>query len=302
MSTTHHLRGKVCLVTGCTSGIGKVVAVELARRGAGVVIVARDAGRGEAAMAEIRAASGNPSVDLLVADLSSPSQVRRLAQQFSARHGQLHVLINNAGTIFPPRAATEEGLETTFAVNHLAPFLLTNLLLDRLAASAPARIVNLASSAHHGTIDFAWLRGSQPRPRLFANWRAYNQSKLANILFTYELARRLAGTGVTVNCLHPGTVATNAGRTSHGAAGLVLNHLRPVLVRFFLSLPHTFLLTPEQGAEGVVFLATSPAVDGVSGRYFVRMRAARSSPQSYDVGLAQRLWRLDAELAGLEES
>jgi len=302
MSTTNHLHGKVCLVTGSTSGVGKVVALELARMGAGVVVVARDGERGEAAMSEIRAASGSRSVDLLLADLSSPSQVRRLAQQFRERYGQLHVLINNAGTIFPSRATTDEGLETTFAVNHLAPFLLTNLLLDRLTASAPARIVNLASAAHHGVLDFGWLRGIKPRPRLFPNWRAYNQSKLANILFTYELARRLAGTGVTVNCLHPGMVATSAGSASRGAAGLVLNHLRPVLVRFFLGLPRTFLLTPEQGAAALVFLASSPAVDGISGRYFVRTREARSSPRSSDVALARRLWRLDAELVGLDES
>ncbi len=290
------MRGKTCLVTGSTSGIGRVTALELAKMGATVVMVARDAARGEAAVREIKAASENPLVHLLLADLTSLRQVRRLAEEFKGRHGHLHVLINNAGVIFPLDTTTEEGLETTYAVNHLAPFLLTNSLLDVLKASAPARIVNLASVAHHGSIDLAgWQAKRMPRGP-FPNWQAYRQSKLANILFTYELARRLDGAGVTANCIHPGMVATNAGRDTRGPVALLFNRYRPWVVGFLLRLPGTFLLTPEEGAEGPIFLATSPAVEGVTGKYFVKTREARSFRKSHDRSLAQRLWQVDAAL------
>lgn len=292
------MRGKTCLVTGSTSGIGRVVALELAKMGATVVMVARDAARGEAAVSEIRAASGNAPVQLLQADLASLRQVRRLADEFRDRHERLHVLVNNAGVIFPPHTTTEDGLDTTFAVNHLAPFLLTTLLLDVLRASAPARIVNLASAAHHGAIDLAGLRAKRWPGRPFPRWQAYRQSKLANVLFTYELARRLDGAGVTANCIHPGMVATNAGRDTRGLAALLFNRYRRAIVRFMFSLPGTFLLTPEEGAEGPIFLATSPAMEGVTGRYFVKTRESRSFRRSYDRSLARRLWQVDAELVG----
>jgi NAD(P)-dependent dehydrogenase (short-subunit alcohol dehydrogenase family) len=297
-----NMEGKTCLVTGATSGIGRATAFELARMGATVVIVARNPGRGEDAMDAVRAASANASVDLLPADLGSLVQVRQLAREFEIRYPQLHVLVNNAGTIFPARKTTEDGLETTFAVNHLAPFLLTNLLMERLKASAPARIVNVASASHRfGAIDFARLQGDEKGRRLLPGWRAYNESKLANVLFTYELARRLEGTGVTANCLHPGLVATNAAIESPGILWHVINRYRPFLVRFCFGLPHTFLRTPEQGAETAVFLASSPEIEGITGKYFVGKAEARSSKESYDPLLAEQLWRLDEELVGLSE-
>ncbi len=294
------MEGRICLITGSTSGIGRATAFELARAGATVVMVARDPGRGEESREAVRAASANGSVGLLVADLGSLGQVRRLAHEFKARYRRLHVLINNAGTIFPARRMTEDGFETTFAVNHLAPFLLTHLLLDLLKASEPARIVNVASASHRfGILDFERLRGKKRWWRLLPGWRAYNQSKLANVLFTYELARRLEGTGVTANCLHPGLVATNAAGEGPGVLWRAINRYRPFLIRLCLGLPHTFLLTPDQGAETSVFLASSPEVEGVTGKYFVKRAEARSSKRSYDSELAERLWRLDEELAGL---
>jgi len=296
------MKGKVCLVTGSTSGIGKVTALELARMGATVVLVARDPDRGKAAMSEIKAATGNMAVGLLLADLASLSQVRLLARRFLAGYQRLHVLINNAGTIFPACATTEDGLETTFSVNHLAPFLLTNLLLDILKESRPARIVNLASAAHYGTIDFENLQGQRHRQGLWAGWRAYNQSKLANILFTYELARRLEGTGVTANCVHPGMVATHAGHYSKGILASLVNRYRPCLISFFLNLPRTFLLTPEQGAATSLYLGTSPEVEGMSGKYFINKAEAVSSGRSYDRSLAQRLWNIDTEMTGLHDN
>jgi retinol dehydrogenase-14 len=296
------MEGRICLVTGSTSGIGRATAFELARMGATVVMVARNSGRGEKTTEEVRAASGNPCVDLLLADLGSLGQVRQLAREFTARYQQLHVLVHNAGTIFPASRTTEDGFETTFAVNHLAPFLLTNLMLGLLRASAPARIVNVASASHRfGTLDCIGLRGEKQWCGLRASWRAYNQSKLANVLFTYELARRLEGTGVTANCLHPGMVATHAGSDSPGIVWRLVNRYRPFLVRFCLGLPHSFLLTPEQGAETTVFLASSPEVEGITGKYFVRKAEARSSRESYDPVLAERLWKLDTELVGLAQ-
>ena len=225
------MRGKTCLVTGSTSGIGRIVALELAKMGANLVMVARDSARGEAAVSEIRSGSGNASVELLLADLASLRQVRRMAEEFKGRHEHLHVLINNAGVIFPPHTTTEDGIETTFAVNHLASFLLTTSLLDVLRASAPARIVNLASAAHHGAIDLVGLRAKRQPRGPFPSWQAYRQSKLANVLFTYELARRLDGAGVAANCIHPGMVATNAGRDVRGFVGILFNRYRQWVVR-----------------------------------------------------------------------
>jgi NAD(P)-dependent dehydrogenase (short-subunit alcohol dehydrogenase family) len=269
-------------MTGSTSGIGKEAAVELARRGATVLAVSRDRARGEAAAAEIRSRSGNGAVELLLADLSSQAAVRALAREVRARHDRLHVLINNAGVLNLQRRTTVDGFEETFALNHLAPFLLTNLLLDLLTASAPARIVNVASAAHTwGRVDFADLQSG----RAFNGLRAYADSKLENVLFTYELARRLEGTGVTANCVHPGGVKTHIWRDMSGFLRIVIAAISP------------FLLSSAKGAEPLIHLAAAPELEGVSGRYFHRMKARKSSPASYDRGTAARLWAASAALA-----
>jgi retinol dehydrogenase-14 len=276
---------KVCLITGATSGIGKATAMGLANMGASVVMVARDRGRGEAVMAEITAKSGNASVDLMLADLSSQEQIRRLADEFEGVYPRLDVLINNAGLFRSERTTTADGIEMTFAVNHLAYFLLTNLLLGVLRTSAPSRIVNVSSGDHsNGIIDFDDLQGEKG----YKGAKAYSQSKLANVLFTYELARRLDGSGITVNCLHPGAgVRTNFGSGVSGAFGLIVRALRPLMK------------SPEQGAETSIYLASSPEVEGLSGRYFAKKAEARSSDVSYDERLARRLWGASTQLTKL---
>jgi NAD(P)-dependent dehydrogenase (short-subunit alcohol dehydrogenase family) len=274
----------VCVVTGASSGIGLATARALATTGATVTLVCRDLSRGEAAVAEVRAASPTGAVDLALADLSSQAEVRRLAADLLARHPRLHVLVNNAGVVNLRHSTTVDGVESVFAVNHLAPFLLTNLLLDRLRASAPARIVTVASEAHRlGTIDFDDLG----RARRYRVMRVYGQSKLANVLFTYELARRLEGTGVTANCCHPGAVATRLGQ-NNGRWAVVLTR---VLAPFFR--------TPAQGAATTVHLATSPDVATTSGRYFRNSRPAASSGASHDRATAERLWDISTRLVGL---
>jgi NAD(P)-dependent dehydrogenase (short-subunit alcohol dehydrogenase family) len=256
----------------------------LANMGASVVMVGRDRGRGEAAMADIKENSGNASVDLMLADVSSQKEIRRLADEFGEAYPRLDVLINNAGVFRSERITTADGMEATFAVNHLAYFLLTNLLLDRLKASAPARIVNVASADHsNATIDFDDLQGE----KRYRGAKAYGQSKLANVLFTYELARRLQGTGVTANCLHPGVVGTNLGSGVSGAFGFMVRALRPLMK------------SPEKGAETSIYLASSPEVEGLSGGYFIKKAEARSSDVSYDKKLAERLWEASAELTNL---
>ena len=276
--------GRVCLITGATSGIGKATAMGLANMGAGVVMVGRDRGRGEAALAEIEEGSPNASVDLMLADLSSQEEIHRLADEFKEAYPRLDVLINNAGVIRSKRVTTADGLEMTFAVNHLAHFLLTNLLLDVLKANAPSRIINVASGEQrNGTIDFDDLQGEKE----YKTAKAYGQSKLANVLFTYELARKLQRTGVSANCLHPGVVSTNFGSGVSGAFGVMVRALRPLM------------LSPEKGAETSIYLASSPEVEGLSGRYFVKKAEARSSDASYDEGIAGRLWEASAELADL---
>jgi NAD(P)-dependent dehydrogenase (short-subunit alcohol dehydrogenase family) len=278
------MHGKVCLVTGATSGIGLVTARELAARGARVVLVGRDAARCEAAVAQIREQTGNPEVEALLADLSSRQQVRDLAGRFREKHARLDVLVNNAGGIWMKRQLTADGLEMTVAVNHLAYFLLTHLLLDPLRAGAPSRVVNVSSRAHErATLDFDDLMGE----RSYGGWRQYCRSKLMNLLFTYELARRLGGTGVTANALHPGFVATRFASANGWKGGLIRLAAR------------LFAIGPEKGARTVVYLASSPEVAGVSGRYFVRERAVPSSPASLDEAAQQRLWQLSLELAGL---
>lgn len=283
-NSTNFMRGKVCIVTGATSGIGLVTTQALARQGATVIVVGRNPERGAATVTRIKQETGNPAVEWMVADLSAQAQVRHLARAFQERFARLDVLVNNAGALFARRSLSVDGIEMTFALNHLAYFLLTNLLLDTLKASAPARIVNVASRAHRGArINFADL---QERQR-YSGWRAYAQSKLANILFTYELARRLEGAGVTANTLHPGFVATNFGRNNAGIVGLIVR------------VSQLAAIGPDQGAQTVIYLATAPEVEGISGKYFVNKRAVPSAEVSYDRDTAQRLWQVSAEMTGL---
>lgn len=281
------MQGKICLVTGASSGIGKATALGLAEMGATVVTFCRDAARGQAALSEIKQKSGNSSVDLLVADLSSQEAIRRLATEYKSKYRQLHVLINNAGVYYTKRHVTVDGLEAMFAVNYLARFLLTNLLLDIIKTSAPARIINVAGAYHvKGKIAFDDLQGEKD----FDGQRANHQSKLADVLFTYELARRLEGTGVTVNCLHPGMVATDL---------IDKDKDFPRFFKYLYKLSRPLQKSPAKGAETSIYLASSPEVEGVTGRYFVDKKIAESSPESHDVQLAKRLWEVSEKLAKL---
>ncbi len=282
------LQGKICMVTGATSGIGAVTARELARLGATVVIVGRHAGRCARQVERIQREVPGALVDALVADLSSQAQIRRLVEQFGSRHERLDVLVNNAGSYFMKRRVSADGLEMTFAVNYLSYFLLTALLMKQLRASPSARVVNVSSSAHEGReIDFEDLQGEKRYDRL----EAYGRSKLADLLFTYELARRLKATPVTANALHPGTVATNLGRDNGWLMGWLRVRTRNLLKRT--------QMTPEQGARTSIHLASAPEVEGASGLYFRDCRPVRSSEASYDEASASRLWRISEELTGL---
>ncbi|GCF10954.1 SDR family oxidoreductase [Dictyobacter arantiisoli] len=266
-----NMQGKVCLVTGANGGIGLATARELARQGAHVVMVCRNRAKGEAAQAEIKSVSGNQQVDLLIADISSLASVRQLAQEVRERYPHIHVLINNAGGMFNQRVETADGLETTWALNYIGPVLLTNSLLDILKASAPARIINVSSTAHRfGRIDFDDLQSKQR----YRGMRAYGSAKLALILYTYELASQLEGSGVTANCLHPGVVATNFFQLG------LLNWLGRLV-----------FLTPEQGAQTTLYLATSPEVAQVNGKYFTKSKAVSSTKDTYDEATRKRLWQ-----------
>jgi NAD(P)-dependent dehydrogenase (short-subunit alcohol dehydrogenase family) len=280
-----NMQRKVCLVTGASGGIGFVTARELAKMGATVVMVCRNRAKGEAAQAGIKALSGNDQVDLMVADLSRLSSVRRVTDEFKQKYAQLHVLINNAGGINAERKVTPDGLEETFATNYLAPFLLTELLLDVLKASAPARIVNVSSSGHTSAhIDFADLQGAHN----YSFMKAYTQSKLAQVYFTYELADQLKDTDVTVNALHPGLVSSNFNRGTRGPA-----HLIGEVFYFFGG------ISPEKGAQTTLYVATSPEVEGVSGKYFSQSKQGKETPSSklsYDVAIRRRLWEVSQEL------
>ncbi len=283
-ASTWDIRGKTCMITGATSGIGRVTALALAARGARLVLVCRNRERAEELAREIRAKTPGAAVTVMIADLASQAEIRRVASEFLATGSPLHVLINNAGIFNLSRAETVDGIEETFAVNHLAYFLLTTLLLERIKQSAPARIINISSTLHQRTsMNFDDLGGKKS----YGGMRAYGQSKLGNILFTNELARRMAGTGVTVNSVHPGGVATNLGK-NNGA-----------LARGFIALFGAFSRTPEKGAETQIYLATSPEVDGVTGQYFVDCKPARSSAESRDEHVAHRLWEVSAQMTGL---
>ena len=285
MTDAPSMAGTYVLVTGGTGGIGRATAAGLAALGARVGITGRDQGRAAAAAADIRAATGNHAVDVFAADMSSQAQVRRLAAQVLGTYPRLDVLVNNAGGFWGSRHVTADGLEHTFALNHLAPFLLTSLLLDRLTASAPARIVTVSSGAHaQGRLDFNDLQGE----RNYSGQRAYSQSKLANVMFTYQLARRLEGTGVTATAAHPGVVATSFGAEDHPAhLGILIRVARPLMK------------TPSQGALTPVYLASSPEVEGVTGQYFAGRKPKTSSKASYDTAAAARLWQASAALTGL---
>lgn len=281
------MRGRTCVVTGATSGIGYVTARELARRGATVTLVGRNPDRTAMCVGSIRRETGSDAVDSLLADLSSMAQVRELAAAVLARHARLDVLVNNAGAIFITRHMTVDGYEMTFALNHLAPFLLTNLLLDQLKAGAQARIVTTASVAHVG----AKIAFDDPnyQHHLYSPWGAYGQSKLANILFTYELARRLEGSGVTANAFHPGVVASG------------FAHNGPLLSAA-LTLARPMMISPEEGAQTAIFLASSqsPSVVGVTGKYFTKNATVSSSKESYNTESQRQLWEISEELTGLK--
>ena len=278
------MKEKTCMITGANRGIGKAIALGLAERGATVVMVCRDSHRGEFAQTDIRAATGNHAVHLMVADLASLDSIRQLANEYQERYQQLNVLVNNAGVAKVQRTVTADGFETTFAVNYLAPFLLTNLLLDVLRGSTPSRIVNVSSLVHKwGEINFVDLQGEKH----YDIDKAYNQSKFSNLLFTYELARRLRGTNITVNSMEPGMTATEFGREYTGFKAFMNRVWRP------------FMASPEKAAETAIYLACSLEVEGVSGKHFVKSRSVKSSKTSYDEGLAQRLWKVSEQLTNI---
>jgi NAD(P)-dependent dehydrogenase (short-subunit alcohol dehydrogenase family) len=275
------MEGKVCLVTGANSGLGKATALALAKMGAAVVMLCRDQTRGSAALEEVKQQTGSSRVELLLGDLGSQRSVREAAAEFKRRYQRLDALINNAGVNLGKRVVTEDGIEATFAINHLGPFLLTNLLLDLLKASAPSRIINVASGAHRmGKIQFDDLQFEKK----YRPMGAYSQSKLANVYFTYELARRLKGTGVTVNCADPGVAATSLGSDQ-------------LLFRILVKLP--LFTTPEVGAQTSVHLASAPEVKDMTGKYFAKKKELASSKASHDEAIARKLWDTSATMTHL---
>ncbi|MHA1477817.1 MAG: SDR family oxidoreductase [Promethearchaeota archaeon] len=274
------MEGKTCIITGANSGIGKVTAIELAKMNATLVLLCRDKERGESAQKEIIELTGNNNVELILCDLSSQKEIRDFVTEFKSKYQKLHILINNAGVMLSKKS--EDGFEMNFAVNHLAPFLLTNLLLEILKKSAPSRIINVGSAAHRmGKIDFEDLQSENKKGRLM---RLYGTSKLAMTLVSYELSRKLEGSNVTVNVLHPGLINTNLGRdrssTSKSFAG-----------KFFKS--------PEIGAETSIYLASSPEVEGITGKYFAKKMEKKSSKKSYNEEHAKRLWEISLEMTKL---
>ncbi len=284
---TRSMVGKICMVSGATSGFGAVTARALARLGATVIVLGRDRKKCARQVEKIRRETGS-RVEGMVADLASQREIRRLAEEFRSKFPRLDVLVNNAASYFMRRELTEDGLERAFALNHLAPFLLTSLLLDRLEASPSARVVNLSSNAHTvGKIDFEDLQCERRYDRL----SAYSRSKLASLLFTYELARRLKGSRVTVNAVNPGSAATNLGSDN----GWLRGWLRVKLRNLFKG----YLISAEEGAKSSIYLATSPELEGVTGRYFLHCKEVPSSVASYDQATADRLWRVSEELTGV---
>ena len=287
MDSKSPLAGKTVLVTGATSGIGLEASISFALMGARLIMVGRDAGKTAQKVEEVRQRSGSGTVDSLLCDISSLAQVRRLAEEFCGRYDRLHVLVNNAGSVFTKRSLTADGIESTLAVNYLGPFLLTNLLLDVLKASAPARVIIVSSSGHYsGTMDLNDL-GFEHGYQIM---RAYGRSKLAAVLFTRELAKRLTGTEVTVNALHPGAVATSIWDRAPA-------YTRPI----FSLAKRLFMISPAAGAETIVYLATSPEVEGKTGLYFEKNRPKVPSRLAQDDALAERLWDASQRLVKLSE-
>jgi NAD(P)-dependent dehydrogenase (short-subunit alcohol dehydrogenase family) len=282
-NTRGGMEGKVALITGGTSGIGRAAA--LAAMGAEVVVTGRSKERGEAAVGGIRETSGNERVSLMLADLAAQAEVRALAEGFRERHARLDVLVNNAGLIQSQRTQTPDGLELTLAVNHLAPFLLTNQLLDMLKESAPSRIVTVSSEARRGaSINFEDLQSM----RRYRPFQVYGMTKLANILFTYELAERLEGTGVVANCLHPGAVNTNFGNNNRSLGTLIFRAFKP------------FMRFPEGGADTIIYLASSPEVEEMTGRYLMDRKVVSSFEEPHDETTQKRLWEVSEELTNLK--
>lgn len=275
------MNGKVCLVTGATDGIGKVSARVLAELGAKVIIVGRNPEKSAIVLAELRSISGNENIDLLMADLAVMQEVRDLAEQVISRYDRIDVLLNNAGGYFTKHEITSDGLEMTFALNHMSYFLLTNKLMELLKYSAPARIVNVSSDAHYGVdMEFENLNGEQE----YKAWKAYQKSKLANVLFTYELLKKVPG-NITVNCLHPGFVATNFGHNNGGFFGPVLKIAQRISA-----------IDPEEGAKTSIFLCSAPEVKGVSGKYFYKCQPKTSSRESRNMDTGKRLWQISSDI------
>ena len=276
------MNGKVCLVTGSTDGIGKVSARVLAELGAKVIIVGRNPEKSAIVLAELKSISGNENIDLLMADLAVMQEVRDLAEQVISRYDRIDVLLNNAGGYFTKHEITSDGLEMTFALNHMSYFLLTNKLMELLKYSAPARIVNVSSDAHYGVdMEFENLNGEQE----YKAWKAYQKSKLANVLFTYELLKKVPG-NITVNCLHPGFVATNFGHNNGGFFGPVLKIAQRISA-----------IDPEEGAKTSIFLCSAPEVKGVSGKYFYKCQPKISSRESRNMDTGKRLWQISSDIA-----
>ena len=275
------MNGKVCLVTGSTDGIGKVSARVLAELGAKVIIVGRNPEKSAIVLAELKSISGNENIDLLMADLAVMQEVRDLAEQVISRYDRIDVLLNNAGGYFTKHEITSDGLEMTFALNHMSYFLLTNKLMELLKYSAPARIVNVSSDAHYGVdMEFENLNGEQE----YKAWKAYQKSKLANVLFTYELLKKVPG-NITVNCLHPGFVATNFGHNNGGFFGPVLKIAQRISA-----------IDPEEGAKTSIFLCSAPEVKGVSGKYFYKCQPKISSRESRNMDTGKRLWQISSDI------
>jgi NAD(P)-dependent dehydrogenase (short-subunit alcohol dehydrogenase family) len=276
------MKDKICLITGANSGIGKATALGLAKMNVTIVMLCRNKETGEIAQNEIINESGNSNVDLILCDLSSQQQIRKFVDEFKQKYQSLHVLINNAGIMAARRNLCVDGFEMNFAVNHLGPFLLTNLLLDVLEKSAPSRIVNVSSAAHRmAKIDFDDLQCENKKHRLF---RVYGKSKLAFMLFTYELSRKLEGTGVTVNAVHPGMINTNLGRE---------------MSKFSQWFGKLIFKSPEKGAETSIYLASSPEVEGITGKYYIKKQQQQSSEESYNLEDAKKLWEISAKLTNL---
>ena len=276
------MEGKICIITGANSGIGKATAIGLAKMNATIVMMSRNKERGEEAQKEIIELTDNKKVDLILCDLSSQESIRKFVSKFKSKYQNLHILINNAGVMLSKRLVSVDGFEMNFAVNYLAPFLLTNLLLDALKENAPSRIINVSSAAHRmAKIDFDDLQSEKRKYRLM---KIYGASKLALMLFSYELSRKLEGTSVTVNTLHPGVVNTNLGQDQSS---------------FSQGFAKLFFKKPEKGAETSIYLASSQEVEGITGKYFAKKQQKQSSEESYNEDYAKRLWKLSAEMTQL---